>query len=167
MIAGRSGTGKSTLCAELVARGLPAFDGDNVAGLARWIDLRSGLPVKIDYSKPIDLEKYDWCWDEAVLKKFLASQSDLYLCGSAGNQLDFTSLFDKIFVLTLDAVTQIDRIMNRTSHNYGKRPEMHAAIIQDQAAFVAQALEHGAIPIDASPRPAAVADTIMEHIREG
>ena len=52
LITGRSGSGKSTVYRELRRRGLPAFDTDRVAGLARWVDAVSLKTVEVEADKP-------------------------------------------------------------------------------------------------------------------
>ncbi len=163
LITGCSGTGKSTLCDELVAHSYLAFDGDSVPGLARWIDVRTGHQANIDYSKPIERERYAWNWDGAILDALLVSHPDIFLCGSADNQLEFHSRFDKVFVLTLPADQQRLRIRGRTSHNYGKQPGMEDIIIAEQEKFVEQALQLGAVAVDANPQPKLVVKTILEQ----
>src|SRR6478672_4039839 len=134
LITSRSGAGKSTVCAELVRRGLPAFDGDDIPGLASWIDRITGQPVKMDYSQPvIDPAKFAWNWNGTTLANLLKDRSQIFICGSADNSEDFFDNFDKVFVLTLDAETQRQRILARTSHGYGKSPAMQDIIIKEQA----------------------------------
>lgn len=164
LITGRSGSGKSTVCRELQKQDYLAFDGDNVHGLARWVDAKTGVPVSIDSDKVIDKSKVLWAWDTAVLAELLATHDGIILCGSADNDLDFFGLFDKVFVLTLQPEIQRERIVNRTEHNYGKLPEMQERILVEQAAFMKRAAKLGAIKVDATRTPAEIVMAIMEHV---
>jgi hypothetical protein len=165
LITSRSGAGKSTVCAELVRRGLPAFDGDDIPGLASWIDRANGQPVKMDYSQPvIEPSKFAWNWDETTLANLLKDRSQIFICGSADNSENFFDRFDTVFVLTLDPETQRQRILARTSHSYGKSPAMRDIIVKEQAEFAARAMRLGAIPIDAVPPVTEVVDTILEQL---
>jgi dephospho-CoA kinase len=167
LITSRSGAGKSAICQELLKRGLPAFDGDSVVGLAGWIERSSGQPIKIDYSMPvIDPAVYAWNWKAAILKDLLDSQPTIFLCGSADNSEEFFNLFDKVFVLTISPEIQRQRIISRTAHGYGKSPEMQAIVLQEQREFVDRALQLGAIPLDANPATVKVADSLLEMMTQ-
>ncbi len=163
LITGRSGTGKSTICTELQRRGLPAFDGDKVPGLADWTDVR-GNRVYVDYSKPINRGTTLWTWDPKVLIKLLTTTGDIYLCGSADNDLDLLELFDEAVALTLPPNVQRQRILNRIEHDYGKQPGMVTQILAEQQQFVDRALRLGVHVVSAEARPAAIVDKILELI---
>ena len=166
LITGRSGTGKSTICHRLQQLGLPAFDGDEVPGLARWIDVRSGHPIKMDYSNPvIDRKRFHWEWDKTVLMSLLNSHENIFVCGSADNQLELHGLFDRVYALALPPDEQRRRILARTSHDYGKHPEMQDQILLEQQEFITQAVAQGAIAIDATPNVEAIVLNILNKAR--
>lgn len=164
LVTGRSGSGKSEVCRELQKRGFNAFDGDKVEGLAGWRDPATSLPVDVDYSKPIDPSQTAWSWDAETLSNLLDTESDIFLCGSADNQLTFHWLFDKVFILTLSPKTQKERIAKRTEHDYGKSPEMQERIIDEQAAFTTAARKLGALSVDAEPDVQQIVDLVLELI---
>ena len=164
LVTGRGGTGKSTVAEELVRRGYTAFDGDEIPGLAQSEDLKTGKKITVDYGGFVDYTKIGWNWQPDVLKEFLKRKEDpLFLCGSASNQLKYHELFDKVFVLTLDPATHMERLQTRKS-NYGKHPAMQRVIITEQAIFAADAEALGAISIDASQPVSKIADDILKHI---
>jgi broad-specificity NMP kinase len=165
LITGRSGSGKSTVCRELMRQGYAAFDGNNIPGLARWIDMSNGKPVRFNSSGMVDKNQTQWQWDEQLLADFLQKHSDVFVCGSADNQLALHHHFDKVFVLTLPPELQRQRITNRTEHNYGKLPAMQDIIIAEQQQFAHDAVAAGAIAIDAAPAPAAIVTAILEQLR--
>lgn len=152
LITGTSGTGKSTICRELQERGYQAFDGDAVKGLCGWVDEKTGLPARPSSMTKADLENLAWSWDSTVLSDLILATPELFLCGSSNNQLDFHHLFTKVFVLTIDPEAQLQRILARTEHDYGKDPAMHYAIINAQKEFVTKALVLGAVPVNAMQR---------------
>ncbi|HZM64486.1 MAG TPA: AAA family ATPase [Candidatus Saccharimonadales bacterium] len=164
LITGRSGTGKTTVCKELQRQGYCAFDMDRVEGLAGWVNPKTGSPVKVDYSKPMDLTQNAWHWNAPVLSKLLATHDELFMCGSAHNQLDFHYLFDKVFVLVLPPKTQRRRIMERTEHDYGKLPEMQTRLLAEQAEFVKQSVALGTLKVAAAKTPEKIVQDILTHV---
>ena len=163
LITGRSGTGKSTICRQLIDRGFSALDADRVEGFVGWYDLRTRKKVVVDYSKPIDKTKVGWLWQHEAMKALVAKYDDLYLCGSADNQLDFYKYFDNVFVLDLPPETQKQRISQRTEHDYGKHPDMLETIITEQRQLVEKSRELGASIIDAESSPS----QLFEIIKRG
>jgi dephospho-CoA kinase len=161
LITGRAGSGKSAVNTELQNRNLNTLDSDKVPGLARWEDLATGERIAVDPSGFVDYQKVAWNWNEKVLKGLLAARKTLFLCGSASNELDFHPMFDKVFVLTVDPQTQLHRLESRES-SYGKNPRMQEEIIGEQAEFVEQAVQLGAVAIDNTRPIRAVVDEILE-----
>lgn len=166
LITGRSGTGKSTISREFKRQGYNGIDIDRVPGLCGWVNPKNGQPTTIDYTKPLDKTQAEWRWDIKALKKFLAENNgqDVFLCGSAHNQLENHKLFDKVFVLTLPAEIHKQRILARTEHSYGQAPGMPERLIREQAKFVSLATKQGATTIDATPQPDAIVKNILVNI---
>jgi len=164
LVTGRSGTGKSTICHELQRQKYTAFDGDEVPGLACWIDTRTAEKTIVDYTQPIDREIYKWQWHEATLQALLSQHTDMFLCGSSDNDLDNFNKFDTVFVLDIPPEIQRTRIVNRMEHDYGKLPAMQDIILSEQQEFVAAASRLGAIVINATLRPSEIIKTILGRI---
>ncbi len=78
-IDGLSGTGKSSLCAELVDRGYCAVDSD--AEFAYFGDPVTGEPTDVQV-------RDNWIWDVSKLRDFCAAKHDVpvFICGGALNQ---------------------------------------------------------------------------------
>ena len=165
LVTGRAGSGKSSINAGLHDRGFRALDTDKVPGLARWEDTKTREPVYVDPSKFVDYSRVGWNWQEEVLRTLLASERELFLCGSASNQLDFHPLFDKVFVLTLDPDTQLERLKSRPDE-YGKDSAQQAEIVTEQAVFVEDAVRLGAIAIDNTRPVKMVVDEILSYTDE-
>ena len=162
LITGRGGTGKSSVCAMLESRDYNAVDSDTVLGLARSED-KNGKPINIDWSHFVDYETVAFNWQPAVLRRLLTVNQNVFLCGSASNQLEFHDLFDKVFVLTLTPETHRNRLQHRDSE-YGKDPTMQAYLLEEQQRFVRQALTIGAIAINTEGTIEQTADAILEQI---
>ncbi len=114
LITGMSGTGKSTVIAELAARGKKAVDLDyaDYSFEATGVDAATGLPVR------------DWLWREERMKELLDIEDVdvLFVGGTASNQAKFYSRFDHVVLLTAPDDVMAGRMMKRTNNRYGKEP---------------------------------------------
>ncbi len=93
LITGNPGSGKTAMAAELIRLGHDAIDADD--GIARWEDGPDGRR---------------WTWDRGRLEKAIELTPDLFVCGIAINLRDMLDLFDQVFLLSIDAATQIERL---------------------------------------------------------
>lgn len=96
-----SGTGKSTVLAELARRGYRTVDTDDDA----WTDGNGGP------------------WDEARMAQLLAAQSTLVVAGTAENQGRFSDRFEHVVLLSAPVDVLISRVRSRTNNPYGHSPE--------------------------------------------
>lgn len=165
LIAGRSGTGKSTVCKELIRRGFTAFDSDTITGLASWVDTATGQKINTDYPGHDLVNKSKVTWDETILERLLVQPGDVFICGSANNAFDFMPLFTQTFVLHIDPEEQRRRINNRTEHDYGKDPVVQDGIIEYQQQTVVDARARGAIIINSTPSVEIIVEDILTRIR--
>jgi broad-specificity NMP kinase len=153
-IDGLSGTGKSTLCAELARRGYHAVDADAAFGYAG--DPVTGLPSEVD-------SRANWIWDGQKLRAF-ADRSDgapVFICGGAMNQDEFADLFTKRFVLRIDSETMRHRLLTRTNNDFGKDPADLAEQLELNAHVMEEAERIGSIVVDATRPINEVADDIV------
>jgi broad-specificity NMP kinase len=171
LITGRGGTGKSTICLELLRRGCQAFDADKVPHLCRWEDRLTGEPIDVDPAGYIDFKKVAWAWQDKVLRKLLAQHDNIFLCGSSSNQSSYYQLFQEVFVLTLDKETHDYRLRTR-DFDYGKHPDLRRELVERHQEFARKLIRRGAIPININqPVENAAADIltaitmISEHIQ--
>jgi hypothetical protein len=110
LVTGNPGSGKSTLAAELARRGLVATDHDYDSSLSYWEDddgnrlTRADGPLAPDASW---LRAHHWVWSRARLEQLLTQQRrPLFVCGIALNIDRVIDLFDRVFLLRIDAATQ-------------------------------------------------------------
>lgn len=141
-----------------------AFDGDSVSGLADWVSIATGKKVDTDYPGHDHVGKFNWNWDESVLKELLQNTEDVFLCGSANNAFSFYSLFDQVFVLNLEPDEQRHRINSRVEHDYGKDPAVQDSIIAYQKESVEIARTRGAIIVDSMPSVGTIVDDILSQL---
>lgn len=97
LVTGMSGTGKSTVLAELRRRGRKTVDTD----YGGW-----QLPGAV--------------WDEPRMSQLLAEQSDVIVSGTVENQGKFYDRFDVVVLLSAPVDVLIERIANRTNNPYGR-----------------------------------------------
>jgi guanylate kinase len=166
LITGSSGSGKSSIVEVLAKRGFSAYDTDSHDGVSILTDKKTGKPVDWP-DPPIDWDRYSWDWVEDKINELLASDRIVFLAGAVNNQRKFYSVFDKIFVLTLDIETLRHRLLTRTSKDYGKHPEQLAGTLSYHPKLVDQLLsEVNSVAIDASQPLERVVDEILGYINE-
>jgi shikimate kinase len=103
LITGMSGTGKSTLLAELARRG--------------------HLTVDTDYD---GWEQSTGLWDETRMTELLGRESDVIVSGTVQNQGIFYDRFEFVVLLAAPVEVLIARVASRTNNPYGSS-------LQDQA----------------------------------
>jgi uridine kinase len=155
-VGGLSGTGKSTLYAELVRRGNHAVDADAVFGY--FADPVTRLPSKFE-------RRANWMWDTQKLRKFAHTPHDasVFICGGAMNENEFVNLFSKRFMLYIDSDTMRERLLARTSNLFGKDAEEMAEQLELNMSTVGYANRIGSIVIDATRPIMEVADDIVRN----
>lgn len=100
-----SGTGKSSVVRELVARGYNAVDTDD------------------GWSEPLPDGRQKWR-EDAIQDLLSTEDADvLFVAGCEENQVMFHSQFDHIVLLSAPLETLVERLATRTSNLYGKAPE--------------------------------------------
>lgn len=159
LITGNPGSGKSTLAGELSRRGLIALDADD---LAFWAD-SDGHPV----TRPADVDDdwrlaHRWVWSRARIMQAVTTGSRTFVCGIARNQGDMLDLFDKVFLLVIDEETQNARLARATSPD--RTDAVKQQIRDGRPVFEAEMLARGAIPLDGSLPPEALADELLTHV---
>ncbi|MBO4256329.1 AAA family ATPase [Streptomyces griseorubiginosus] len=166
-VTGNSGTGKSTVCGVLRARGYDAFDADE-DGFSRWIDRSNGEMV-MDPPYPVPegwLERYGWVIvRERVEALVEESRSRIaFLCGSAENEEDVRGLFDATVCLVIDEDTLRHRLATRTTNAFGQHPEELAAALEWNPRMRGIYEGLGATVIDASKPLNEVVDSVIDAV---
>ena len=109
LITGMSGTGKSTVIAELAARGYRAIDTD-YDDWHEWVEVDGEL---------------DWVWREDRMRELLASDDPglLFVFGTSVNQGMFYPRFDHVILLSAPTPLIVERLKSRRNNPYGKSSE--------------------------------------------
>ena len=114
LIEGVSGTGKTSVCDELQRRGYQAIHGDRE--LAYQGDPETGEPLTTQGHE-------NHIWDIDKVKALVADRTNemTFFCGGSRNFPHFIHLFDKVFVLEIDAETLNQRLASRPEGEWGSR----------------------------------------------
>lgn len=112
-----SGTGKSTVLAELARRGFEIVETDD-APWSEWSEADGG-----------------YVWREDLVEELLSRDDDgtLYVSGTVSNQGSFYPRFDALVLLSAPVDVLLHRLDARTTNDYGKTAEERALILSDVA----------------------------------
>ncbi|GAA2147902.1 AAA family ATPase [Glycomyces algeriensis] len=154
LITGVSGVGKSTVVAELAARGHAAVDTDYGGYCSPGPD--------IDPPKPT--AEPGWVWNEARLRQLLAAGGNpLFVGGCVSNQGRFYPDFDRIVLLSAAPEVVRRRLLERTGNDYGKRPGQLERALQDQAEVEPLLRQGATLEIDTGAPLETVMALLLDH----
>lgn len=126
LLTGISATGKSTLTAELAARGYRAVDLDTDA-YSCWgevtDDSAAGTPVEPDR---------DWVWREDAVERLLADATGgpHFVSGCAANMGRFRDRFSQMILLSAPERVLLRRLEARTASEYGARADQRRRVLE-------------------------------------
>src|SRR5262245_24197908 len=117
LITGMSGTGKSSVIQELVARGYRAYDLDTPEW-SQWIDTDPSDMLTPTQGK-------DWVWREDRVRALLSQPENgtLFISGCAENMGQFFPLIDAVILLSAPVATIMERLRTRSPAGYGSVAE--------------------------------------------
>jgi hypothetical protein len=153
------------VCGELSRRGLITVDTDDLA----FCEDSEGLQVAQPHAPDADwLRVHRWVWSRSRIEQSIVAAGVaagcMFFCGIAQNQRDMLTLFQGVFLLVIDE-TQNARLEDSTdSTSPGRTEAVKQQIREGRLAFQAQMLARGAIPLDGTAAPTAVADNILAHL---
>jgi dephospho-CoA kinase len=127
LITGMSGTGKSSVIAELAARGYKAVDADSPE-YSEWVEVSGDTSA---LGSP-EWGAKDWMWREDRVQGLLSTEDTdlLFVSGCAANMGTFLAQFDHVVLLSAPAEVIVERLAARTTNAYGKRPEEVARTLE-------------------------------------
>ena len=147
LVTGMSGTGKSTLLAELAARGYWTVDTDHG-----------------DYFETVDGESL---WIEKRIEELLSiddARGTLFVQGTTRNQVVFYPWFDHIVLLSAPADVLVERLRVRTNNPYGQRQDEIAATLDNLAEVEPLLRSSATLEVVTTVPVEVVADAVLAHV---
>lgn len=122
-----SGVGKSTVIAELAARGYKAIDADG-DDFSEWVTISGDADTP---GTPVEADR-DWVWRADRIQALLATEDAavLFLSGCAPNMGQFLAQFDDVILLSAPAAVIVARLATRTNNAYGQQPAEVARVLE-------------------------------------
>jgi AAA domain len=148
-----SGTGKSTVLAELGRRGHRVVDTDG-PGWSEEVATADGATEQLWLEEPVS----------ALLAERTAGT--LFVSGCAANQVRFYDRFDAVVLLSVPEDVLLDRIATRTANGFGRSAADRARILADLRA-VEPLLRRGATAEIDGRRPVAEVADEVEGLADG
>lgn len=158
LITGVSGTGKSTVTAELAARGYKAIDAD-APEFSEVVSVPEGTLTGLGAGT-------DWVWREDRIANLLSSHDEgtLFVSGTSPNQGPFYAQFDHVVLLVAPPALIAERLATRTTNDFGKSPDELARALRLQRE-VEPLLRRGAdLELDTSAPLDEVVAAILRHV---
>ena len=117
LVTGMSGTGKSSVLAELARRGHRVVDTDD----GDWIE---------EVSESGGTERL---WRETAIAALLDDHAggSLFVSGCVANQGRFYARFDAVVLLSAPAEVILERVATRETNRFGRTERERAAILRD------------------------------------
>ena len=165
LITGVAGSGKSAICDELIKSGYKAFGIEEIDGLFKMVDKKTGKPLKnFDNNDLESVNQSRWICDKKKLEKLMSKNvKDLtFYCGIASNMQDLLPLFDKVFLLRANLKVLRYRLTTRTSNTFGKNPQVQKQIFSWKNWWEKEMIKKGAILINANPSIEKVTKEILK-----
>ena len=136
LVTGMSGTGKSSVIADLAARGYKAADVDSPE-YSEWVEVSGDTST---LGSP-EWGAKDWMWREDRVQELLSTEDAdlLFVSGCAANMGKFLPQFDHVVLLSAPAEVIVERLATRTDQRLweasrGGRP--HVGVDRDHRAEI-------------------------------
>ncbi|RZQ61306.1 shikimate kinase [Amycolatopsis suaedae] len=141
-----SGTGKSTIVRQLVARGYKAVDTDD-----GWCEPAPG-----------GLQR----WREDAITTLLDTEDAevLFVAGCEENQAGFLPRFDHVVLLSAPAPVLVRRLATRTGNPFGKRPDELRRVLGDLAEIEPLLRESATHEVDTTAPVDEVVSTLLRLV---
>lgn len=161
LIEGSSGSGKTSVCEELVRRGYHAIHGDRELAY-------QGAP---DTGEEVDVSgleiHHHQIWHLETVKTLVRDRREemTFFCGGSRNLMKFVDLFDAVFVLEVDVETLTRRLDARADDEWGGRGRHTERDLILRLHRTKEDMPRQSILIDATAPLTEVVDEILERSR--
>lgn len=167
-VTGSAGTGKSTACRALKARGYIAYDVDD-DGLARWTNLKTGYVHPKSSVKPEDrtaefIKTHGWFVPRQSVEEIQhEAEGKLgFVCGILDNYEELRDLFTGIIALYADDETLKQRFSTRSPRQWGTQEHEVQQTLERHHVIYDTWKNMGAVIVDTSNPKEAVVNRIIE-----
>lgn len=162
LIEGSSGTGKTSVATELERRGYHVIHGDRVLAYVGDPETGQALAGPPKGADRIAWGYAHWIWPADKVRTIAADTTHpaTFFCGGSRNFQKFLHLFDKVFVLDIDAET-LNRRLDGRPNEPGFEPAERALVLHYH-----HTREHlpAGITIDTANTVARVVDDILANL---
>ncbi len=152
LITGMSGTGKSTLIAELRRLGYKAVD-------TGWDP---------DWEEPDTSPDRGsgWVWREDRIEALLSTEDAevLFVSACVPNQGKFYPKFDRVILLSAPVDATMERLRDRSNNSYGKRPEDLDEVLRNKVEIEPRLRKGASLEIDTAAPLAEVVAAVLRHL---
>jgi broad-specificity NMP kinase len=166
LIAGISGSGKTSLLRELSSRGHKTLELENVRGLVRVVDKISGQVVS-HYDEEVGaLSRVSWLLLEDRLVELLNADEGrlmFYSCFPATNLASLVGHFDRLFLLRAEPAVLRKRMTER-SGEFGKKPDVQDWVMSWKDSWEQSVIRAGAKPIDANKSVQEITREVLDDV---
>lgn len=166
LVTGLPGAGKSTVNAELKARGYESYDGDEDK-LAQWFD-EQGQVIKIEKEdiNPKFLKHHSRGIARKIVEDLANKAADkpIFICNDPENEEELIDLFEQVFALMIDEDTERYRLANRTNATWGKRPFEIDYSLAFKEKWLPLIKKYDYVTIDATIPTSEIVDLILQKL---
>src|SRR6266404_1224892 len=153
LITGIAGSGKSTICKELLSMGIEAYGIEDIEGMfAMYRKGTKEIFSDFDNADPEKIKNSEWLCSINKLKELIAKQHDglAFYCGVASNMKDIFPLFDKILLLKADSESIHKRLStSEGTEKMGNTEESRQTVLGWKDGWENEMEEEGAVIVEA------------------
>ena len=165
LITGVAGSGKSTICKELKRKKYKAYDIENMKGLFKMVDEKTGKTFrKYDDDDFEKVKRAKWMCNAKKLKDLIKrkNKTPVFCCGIASNIDEILPFFDMTILLRASPRVLRERLSHRRRGNFGRTKEVQEWMLSWKGWIEKEKKKKGAIVINANRRPKEVAKKIIK-----